>query len=372
MKIYITRHGETEWNKEGRMQGWKNSNLTEDGIENAIRLGNRLKDIEFDCIYCSPLGRAVDTAKYIRQDKKTEIVLVDSLKEMGFGKWEGMEQDMIKKLHPTEYFNFWNKPHLYNPIEGESFDELFERVKSVLNQISNNSENKNILVVSHAVVIKVIYAIIKKYPLEELWGPPFLQGTSLTIIEVEDNGTNIILEADTSHLLGEISNNINDERTNQPKYIDIDADLRLRKFDGKFDFALAWYKDEETVKLVDGEDAELYDTDKLERMYNYLNNKGELYFIEVKEGNKYIPIGDVTFWKDDMPIVIGNKDYRGKGIGYKVIKALIQRAEILGFDEIYINEIYSYNIASQKTFEKAGFRKHKENKNGYSYILKLK
>ncbi|MBU5311177.1 GNAT family N-acetyltransferase [Tissierella carlieri] len=170
----------------------------------------------------------------------------------------------------------------------------------------------------------------------------------------------------------EIRNNINNKKTNQPKYIDIDTGLRLRKFDGKFDFALEWYKDEETVKLVDGKDAELYDTDRLKRMYDYLNDKGELYFIEVNMGNEYIPIGDVTFWKEDMPIVIGNKNYRGKGIGYKVIKALIQRAKILNYDKIYVNEIYSYNISSQKTFEKAGFRKYKENKNGYSYILELK
>lgn len=170
----------------------------------------------------------------------------------------------------------------------------------------------------------------------------------------------------------ETFNNINNEKTNQPKYIDIDTDLRLRKFDGKFDFALEWYKDEETVKLVDGEDAELYDTDRLKRMYDYLNDKGELYFIEVNIGNEYTPIGDVTFWKEDMPIVIGNKNYWGKGIGYKVIKALIQRVKILDYDKIYVNEIYSYNIASQKIFEKAGFRKYKENKNGYSYILELK
>lgn len=200
MKIYITRHGETEWNKEGRMQGWKNSNLTEDGIKNAKKLGERLKHVDFDCIYCSPLGRAVDTAKYIRQDKDTKIVLIDSLKEMGFGKWEGMEQDTINELYPIEYFNFWNKPHLYSPIEGESFDELFKRIKDVLNQIISNSSLENVLIVSHAVAIKAIYAIIKNYPLEELWKPPFLQGTSLTIIEVEDNETNIILEADTSHL----------------------------------------------------------------------------------------------------------------------------------------------------------------------------
>ena len=200
MKIYLTRHGETQWNKEGRMQGWKNSDLTPSGIENAKRLGQRLKDIDFDYIYCSPLDRAVDTAKYIRGDKNTEIVLTEFLKEMGFGKWEGMEHDRIKELYPTEHFSFWNKPHLYNQIEGESFEELFKRVNDALNQITSNSSLENVLIVSHVVVIKAIYAIIKKYPLEELWTPPFLQGTSLTIIEVEDDEINIILEADTSHI----------------------------------------------------------------------------------------------------------------------------------------------------------------------------
>lgn len=164
---------------------------------------------------------------------------------------------------------------------------------------------------------------------------------------------------------------VNKEKANQPKYIDIDSDLRLRKFNGKFDFALDWYKDKEMIKLVDGENAELYDIDKLERMYNYLNNKGELYFIEIKDNNEFLPIGDVGFWQEDMPIVIGDKEYRGKGIGYKVIKALIERAKTLGYKEIYVNEIYSYNIASQKAFEKVGFKRYKESEDGYSYIFKL-
>lgn len=200
MKIYITRHGETEWNKEGKMQGWKNSNLTENGIQNAKRLGYRLKDIDFDCIYCSPLGRTMETAKQIRGYKGTEIVIVDSLKEMGFGKWEGMEHNTIKELYRTEHFNFWNKPHLYNSIEGESFEELFKRVENVLNEIISNPLGENILIVSHAVVIKALYTIIKKSPLEKLWDPPFMHDTSLTVVEVVDNEMKFILEADISHL----------------------------------------------------------------------------------------------------------------------------------------------------------------------------
>lgn len=154
----------------------------------------------------------------------------------------------------------------------------------------------------------------------------------------------------------------------QPEVINITNELRLRKFDDKYSFALAWYQDEETVKLVDGLDAEKYDYDTLRRMYEYLNNIGELYFIEVLENNDFIPVGDVTFSKDDMPIVIGKKNYRGQGIGKKVIEALIERARDLGYQELKVNEIYNYNIASQKLFESCGFKKAEATKNGYSYI----
>lgn len=201
LKIYITRHGETEWNKEGRMQGWKDSNLTENGINNAKKLGESLKDINFDYIYCSPLGRAIDTAKYIRGNKDTEIVINESLKEMGFGIWEGMEHEKVKELYTEQQYNFWNKPHLYDPITGERFDELIDRVKKALNYIIiNNTTGGNVLIVSHTVVIKAIYAMLKKYLLEDFWNPPFMYDTCLTVLEVEDKKVEIILEADVSHL----------------------------------------------------------------------------------------------------------------------------------------------------------------------------
>jgi broad specificity phosphatase PhoE len=199
MKIYITRHGETEWNTKGKMQGWSNSNLTEKGIENAKRLGESLKHIDFDSIYCSPLGRAVETAKHIKGDKDTQINIEESLKEMGFGCWEGVAHTEIEELHPVERYNFWNKPHLYKPIDGESFEQLFARVKEVLEKIIGSGD-ENVLIVSHAVTLKAIYAIVKKTPLEELWNPPFMKDTCLSIIEVKDDEMRFILEADVSHL----------------------------------------------------------------------------------------------------------------------------------------------------------------------------
>ena len=97
----------------------------------------------------------------------------------------------------------------------------------------------------------------------------------------------------------------------QPDILEITPELRLRKYDGGFDFALPWYQDVEMVYLVDGK-RHTYTLETLAAMYSYLNDMGELYFIEILSEGGVIPIGDVTFWQDDMPIVIGVADYRGR------------------------------------------------------------
>jgi len=156
----------------------------------------------------------------------------------------------------------------------------------------------------------------------------------------------------------------------QPEFIIVSDDIRLRKFDNKYDFALEWYQDPETLMLVDGV-TKPYDTDMLQSMYTCLEKSGELYFIEIFDGEKYIPIGDVTFSSEDMPIVIGVKSYWGKGIGKKVVKALVERGKQLGYTALKVREVYKYNIASQKMFESVGFSKYEETENGYRYILEL-
>ena len=156
----------------------------------------------------------------------------------------------------------------------------------------------------------------------------------------------------------------------QPEIIQIDNTLRLRKYDGVHDFALEWYLDEETVYLVDGK-RDPYTIERLGGMYRYLNNAGELYFIEVFENGTYKPIGDVTFWQEDMPIVIGEREYRGKGIGKKVVSALVERGRTMGYDKLYVGEIYDFNIGSQKCFESVGFRSYEKTEKGSRYVLEL-
>ena len=157
----------------------------------------------------------------------------------------------------------------------------------------------------------------------------------------------------------------------QPDEIQITDELRLRKYDGICDFAFDWYQDEETVYLVDGV-RKPYSEETLTCMYEYLNKQGEMYFIETLEDGAHKSIGDVCFWKDDMPIVIGEKAYRGKGIASKVIGALIERGKSLGYDTLRVNEIYEFNIASRKCFEKMGFVAYEKTEKGNRFLLKIK
>ena len=156
----------------------------------------------------------------------------------------------------------------------------------------------------------------------------------------------------------------------QPELIQVDETIRLRKYDGIHDFALEWYQDPEVVWLVDGVRTP-YDADKLGRMYRYLNQHGELYWIEVLENGHWCAVGDVTFWQEDMPIVIGDPAYRGKGIGRKVIAVLAERGKELGYRYLEIGEIYDWNEGSRRCFESVGFQAYEKTDKGAKYKLTL-
>lgn len=160
------------------------------------------------------------------------------------------------------------------------------------------------------------------------------------------------------------------EGVTQPETIAIGEGLRLRKYDGVCDFALAWYQDPETVWLVDGARAP-YTMERLRGMYAYLEERGEVYFIEAWENGVFRPIGDVAFRQEDMPIVIGEAAYRGRGIGGRVVSALIARGRALGYRELFVGDIYRWNTASRRCFEKAGFRALEKTEKGNSFWRKL-
>ncbi len=157
----------------------------------------------------------------------------------------------------------------------------------------------------------------------------------------------------------------------QPEIIQINDHLRLRKYSGSYDFALPWYSDPETLRLI-GSPPTPYTLEKIADMYEYLERKGELYFIEIFEEQRWLPIGDVTFCHDDMPILIGEKRFRGQGTGKAVVNALVQRGKQLGYTELYVEDVYDFNIPSIKCFTSTGFRPFRKTPEGHGYCLVFK
>ncbi|OLS02517.1 histidine phosphatase family protein [Tissierella creatinophila] len=200
MKLYIIRHGQTQWNIQKRLQGWNNSNLTQKGISDAMNLAERLKDIDFTHIYSSTQKRAIETAEILRKDRNIDIIKLEGLKEIGFGKWEGMEMDEVLEKYKDEFDIYLNKPHLYKPtLNGESYEEIFKRVRLSLDEILK-SGGEDILIVSHGVTIKILTSIIKNIPLEKLYTIDINKGTSLNICEVKENKIEFIVEGDNYHI----------------------------------------------------------------------------------------------------------------------------------------------------------------------------
>jgi RimJ/RimL family protein N-acetyltransferase len=155
----------------------------------------------------------------------------------------------------------------------------------------------------------------------------------------------------------------------QPEFLNLSHSLRLRKFQYIVPQALSWYQAPETLRLICRQNFAPFDQARLKRMYQYLEQHGELYYIESVNNGSFKAIGDVTLCPRDLPIVIGDSAYRGKGIGSRVILTLSQRAFAHGTAVVYVEDIYDDNIGSQRAFQKCGFSRAKKTKFGHSYQL---
>ena len=157
-----------------------------------------------------------------------------------------------------------------------------------------------------------------------------------------------------------------------PKIIQIDDSLRLVPYflaDHR-DAALSWYQDVDLVELVDGIRIP-YSLEKLNAMYSYLEEHGDLFWIEFREKGEWLPIGDVTLSLENIPIVIGNPTYQHQGLGCKVLKALIDLARQKGWEQLKVQEIYTFNRISRRCFESLGFVESGTTENGVSFVLTL-
>lgn len=188
MKIYLIRHGETEWNKEGRFQGSGDIPLNEKGMELAEVTSEAMKDIPIDLIYSSPLIRARKTAEIMRRDRKIEIIEDVRLKEMSFGRFEGSNIREARANPEHGLHDFICSPGNYRAKDGENFEDVIARCKSFLTEtlMPLEKEYGSVLIAAHGALIRCFLRCIEERPLAEFWqGAP--QGNcAVTCVELCD------------------------------------------------------------------------------------------------------------------------------------------------------------------------------------------
>ena len=200
LKIYLTRHGLTEWNVNRIMQGWGNGELTEKGVNDAKALGRRLADVKLDKVYSSTSKRAYETAHYIIGERKISLIQDDDLREMHFGDWDGRIRDEIEAEYPEEFKIFWETPHLFETETGETFEQLRKRAVDVFERIINENTSGTILIVTHSLFLRVLLTHLKNIPLSEVFKATPPGNTSLTKLEIQDGKIEIIFENDMQHV----------------------------------------------------------------------------------------------------------------------------------------------------------------------------
>ena len=217
MNIYLMRHGETHWNKARRIQGSSDIDLTDLGRELAVLSGDGfVKDgILFDCVYTSPLQRAVETAEIVakaalKKDAVYPSVLVDArLREMCFGKYEGMSLINIREKD-TNIVNCFSKPSLYlaDPT-GETYEDVFSRIDSFMEEVLLPMEQQegveNVLVLCHGTVIRAFLARINHIALDDFWNLS-QPNCSINHIELKDGVFRSVRERILYYQSAEITN----------------------------------------------------------------------------------------------------------------------------------------------------------------------
>jgi broad specificity phosphatase PhoE len=186
MELYIARHGETFTNVEGRLTGGRlNSPLTENGIEQAKQLGKSLEDITFDAVYSSPLERAVDTVK-IAFGNRYKINVDERLREIILGVTEGMKYGEVSEKFPESGMLFWTDPPLYKPPEdGESLNDMLERLSSFIVDLQNKNYNK-VFVLTHGYALRVLYACMKDKQIATIGEAPHYSNCDIAHYILED------------------------------------------------------------------------------------------------------------------------------------------------------------------------------------------
>ncbi|MDY3919058.1 MAG: histidine phosphatase family protein [Candidatus Limivivens sp.] len=201
MKIYVIRHGETDWNVARRLQGRSNTDLNENGKKLAQMTGEALKGVPFACVFTSPLNRAVETAELVLAGRKIPIIPDERLLEISFGEYEGLSSKSTNyEIPDLDFMNFFQHPENYRtPPGGESLDQVEERTAAFLEDICSRQEleDQTVLVSTHGCAMRGLLNSLRNAPRSDYWNGGVPKNCGVALIESQKGKKTLLWENKT-------------------------------------------------------------------------------------------------------------------------------------------------------------------------------
>ena len=201
LRLLAVRHGATEWSQARRFAGSRDIPLTAQGRLQAEAAAQALADTSAAAIYTSPLERARTSADVIAKPHRREPVIEPGFREMAFGTWEGLTRDELLTRFPAEAAVWASTPHLLTPPEGEPLTAVDARVRAALTALVDQHQGETIILVSHAIVTRLIVLAALGLGPERLWSVD-ASPAGITEIEYQDSWATVHRMNTLAHLDG--------------------------------------------------------------------------------------------------------------------------------------------------------------------------
>ena len=188
MKLIFIRHGQTDWNVQGKIQGSYDSELNDTGIKQAMNLSEKLLNLnyKFSKIYSSPQKRALKTAEILSKSSNVDYISVKDLQEMNMGKWEGLSWKEVEENYPNEYKEWYLNRRYTKTPDGESYQDMLERVLKAIHKIINEN-NEDVVIVSHSAIIMCLQCYVTNTPFNDMLK---FKTKNANITEIDSNSFN--------------------------------------------------------------------------------------------------------------------------------------------------------------------------------------
>ncbi len=198
-KVIMVRHGETEWNVLCKFLGSADIPLNEKGRRQAGYTKEALKDTQIDVIYSSPMLRAYETGVIIKGDRDVAVMKDDELREIGCGKWEGLDGNEVEERFQGQIYLWGNRPEDCRIEGGDTFQEVSDRIIQAFWRIVRENRGKTILITSHMICLTLLMLHFEGKRINEMWNVKPIGNAALNMIEVSgDDKVTITVWSDDS------------------------------------------------------------------------------------------------------------------------------------------------------------------------------